>query len=267
MRLSIRHVTTYKYDTPVLYSIQQLRLTPNSAPTQFVSNWELSVPGKLNTSLDAYGNTLQTLVMTRPVSEMSFTVQGDVETTPLQDGRLLEGPGRIPLEHFTCATPLTAPTEAIVALSHTVENLRTPADLITLAQEIQQRVAYRSGITEVTSVAAQALELGQGVCQDHAHLLIACCRARDVPARYVSGYLDPGDVPHAASHAWADVWLEDRGWISVDVTHGCFASGQYCRIAVGRDYAAAAPVRGMRVGGGNEEMSIDVSVEASEKKT
>ena len=90
-------------------------------------------------------------------------------------------------------------------------------------------------------------------------------RARSLPARYVSGYLETSNVPEigeqAASHAWVDVWLEDCGWISVDVTQAQFASEQYCRLAVGRDYAAAAPLRGMRVGGGNETLSVDVSVQ------
>jgi transglutaminase-like putative cysteine protease len=120
-------------------------------------------------------------------------------------------------------------------------------------------VGYRPGLTEVTSTAAQALTLGNGVCQDHAHLMLACCRARGVPARYVSGYIDPGDVPLSASHAWVDVWL-DGGWVSVDVTHAAFASGKYCRLAVARDYEAAAPVRGSRVGGKEEKMDVDVSV-------
>jgi transglutaminase-like putative cysteine protease len=113
----------------------------------------------------------------------------------------------------------------------------------------------------VTSTASQALALGNGVCQDHAHLMLACCRARGVPARYVSGYIDPGDAEHTASHAWVDVWL-DNGWVSVDVTHAAFASGHYCRLAVARDYEAAAPVRGSRVGGKEEKMSVDVSVQA-----
>lgn len=264
MRLSIRHETSYRYDTPVQYSIHQLRLTPPAAPTQFVAHWDLSVPGKLNSSVDAYGNTLHTLVITRPVSELTFVATGDVDTTPLQDGRLLEGPGRIPLEHFTCATSLTTADDAVIALAHAEPQLGTPASLIALSERIRAQLSYRTGVTEVTSTAAEALALGQGVCQDYAHILIACCRARDIPARYVSGYVHAGEVQHGASHAWVDVWLADYGWISVDVTQGAFASGHYCRMAIGRDYPAAAPVRGMRVGGGSEKLAIDVKVNAAQ---
>ncbi|GAA4340569.1 transglutaminase family protein [Pigmentiphaga soli] len=260
MRMSIRHVTSYRYDSPVQYSIQQLRLVPVSTPSQVVVDWDFSAPGKLDASIDAYGNTVRTLVLMRPTTEISFAVRGEVDTTPLRDGRLLEGPGRIPLEHFTCATRLTEPDDAIRALASRFDGLDTPARLLDLAAAIGERMAYQPGITEVGSTAAQALALGQGVCQDYAHLLIACCRTLGLPARYVSGYIDAGDVSQAASHAWADVWLGDSGWVSVDALHARFASEHYCRIAVGRDYDAAAPVRGMRVGGGGESMAVDVSV-------
>jgi transglutaminase-like putative cysteine protease len=76
----------------------------------------------------------------------------------------------------------------------------------------------------------------------------------------VSGYVNPGDAPHSASHAWADVYLADEGWVSVDVTHRRFASDHLCRLAVGRDYTSASPVRGVRVGGGDETMDVRVNI-------
>lgn len=262
MRLSIRHTTTYRYQTPVSYSIQQLRLTPVSTAGQLVVHWSIESPGKLEASIDAYGNVMHTLVLTRAISTLEFLVGGEVDSSPLPDGRLHEGPGRIPIEHFTCSTRLTRADEAITALAHSVPTLDTPNGLLQLAERIRGDVAYEGGITGVSSSAAQALALGRGVCQDHAHLMLACCRARGLPARYVSGYIHPGDVPHAASHAWSDVWLPHLGWISIDVTHARFASGPYCRVALGRDYAAAAPVRGMRVGGGEEALDVDVQVDS-----
>jgi transglutaminase-like putative cysteine protease len=98
------------------------------------------------------------------------------------------------------------------------------------------------------------------VCQDQAHVFIACCRARGIPARYVSGYVHPGDAPHAASHAWADAYLPEQGWISIDVTHRRFASSSLCRLAIGRDYLSASPVRGVRIGGGDETMEARVNI-------
>lgn len=261
MRFSIRHETTYHYGTRVQYSIQQLRQTPSNTPSQFVIRWNIDAPSKLVHSYDTYGNILHTLVLTRPHQSIRLVVEGEIETVVLQDGRLLEGPGRIPLPHFTCQTRLTLPDAALAKMAAQAGPLATPEQLIALAAQISERVEYHSGITAVTSTAAEALELGKGVCQDHAHLMLALCRSRGLPARYVSGYVDVGEVSDAASHAWVDVWLEDAGWVAVDVSHGCFASEKYCRVAIGRDYESAAPVRGMRVGGGEEELEVVVAVD------
>jgi len=261
MRFSIRHETTYHYGTRVQYSIQQLRQTPSNTPSQFVIRWNIDAPNKLAHSYDTYGNVLHTLVLTRPHRSIRLMVDGEVDTVALQDGRLLEGPGRVPLPYFTCQTRLTLPDAALAEIAAQAGPLVTPEQLVGLARNIGERVEYRSGITAVTSSAAEALELGNGVCQDHAHLMLALCRARGLPARYVSGYVDVGEVSDAASHAWVDVWLDHLGWVAVDVSHACFASEKYCRVAVGRDYESAAPVRGMRVGGGDEELEVTVAVE------
>jgi transglutaminase-like putative cysteine protease len=261
MLLNIRHHTSYRYAVPVQYSIQQLRMTPANGSAQMVRRWHIDTVGKLDVTRDAYANTLHTLVLTKPHTEIHLSVTGQVETTLLDGGRLNDGPGRIPLQHYTCWTALTEPDAAIRELAHSVPKIDSPAALIALAENIEAKVQFKAGVTEVTSTAAHALKLGNGVCQDHAHLMLACCRSRGVPARYVSGYIDPGDVPHAASHAWVDVWIEDT-WVSVDVTHATFASGRYCRLAIARDYETAAPVRGSRVGGKEERMSVDVSVQA-----
>jgi transglutaminase-like putative cysteine protease len=262
MYLTIRHDTSYRYEATVHYSIQQLRLTPASGASQVVRRWNIEAPGKLDATFDAYGNVLHTLVLNKPHSEIRLRVSGEIDTFPLVDGRLPDGPGPVPLEHFTCSTPLTDPDAAVCELARSVPSLASPASLIALSERIIERVEFQSGVTEVTSTAAEALALGKGVCQDHAHLMLACCRARGVPARYVSGYIEPGDVPHGASHAWVDVWLEGQGWTSVDVTHASFASEIYCRLAVARDYEAAAPVRGRRIGGREEKLNVSVTVSA-----
>lgn len=261
MRFSIRHETTYHYGSRVQYSIQQLRQTPSNTPSQFVIRWNIDAPNKLVHSHDTYDNVLHTLVLTRPHQSIRLMVDGEIETVALQDGRLLEGPGRIPLPHFTCQTRLTMPDATLQAMAEQAGPLATPEQLVQLARQIGARVEYRTGITAVTSTAVEALALGNGVCQDHAHLMLGVCRARGLPARYVSGYVDVGEVSDAASHAWVDVWLEDAGWVAVDVSHACFASEKYCRVAVGRDYESAAPVRGMRVGGGDEELEVSVAVD------
>jgi transglutaminase-like putative cysteine protease len=260
MYLTIRHDTSYRYEATVHYSIQQLRLTPASGASQVVRRWNIEAPGKLDATFDAYGNVLHTLVLNKPHSEIRLRVSGEIDTFALIDGLLPDGPGPIPLEHFTCATPLTDADPAVCELARSVPSLASPASLIALSEKIIERVEFQPGVTEVTSTAVEALALGKGVCQDHAHLMLACCRARGVPARYVSGYIEPGEVPHGASHAWVDVWLEGLGWTSVDVTHATFASEIFCRLAVGRDYEAAAPVRGRRIGGREEKLNVSVTV-------
>ncbi|RKP54778.1 transglutaminase family protein [Pararobbsia silviterrae] len=262
MRLAIQHETTYRYESPVQYSIQQLRLTPANANAQLILHWHVEAPGKLDTSVDAYGNTLHTLVLTRPHREIRLRVSGEVDTMPLHDGRLGDVVGAVPLEHFTCATRLTEANEAIRSLAQETGALDRPAGLIELADRIRARVAYEPGTSDVASTAADALSAGKGVSQDHAHLMIACCRARGIPARYVSGYIDGGDTPQAASHAWVDVWLDKIGWISIDAARSEFAGGRYCRVAQGRDYEAAAPVRGTRIGGREERLQVSVRVNA-----
>lgn len=264
MRLHIRHDTCYRYAAPVSYTIQLLRLTPRSSGAQRVLDWTIEGPGRRTRQIDAYGNVVHLQVLAQPHREMRVTVHGTVDVNPLPDGRLhpeeQDGP---PREAFLLQTGLTAPDDAVLHLAHgsLPQGLRGIDDALLLAATIRDRVSYLGGATDVTSTAGQALALGSGVCQDHAHLFLSCSRALGVPARYVSGYLHPGDTEHAASHAWVDVWLPGAGWTSLDVTHACFAGWNHCRVAVGRDYESASPVRGVRTGGGEEEMHVSVRVQ------
>jgi transglutaminase-like putative cysteine protease len=264
MRLSIRHETTYRYTTPAHYSIQQLRLTPRAEPHQRVLSWRIDAPGRLQRFTDAYGNVTHTMVLTAPHDAIRVVVTGSVDIGAFTGGTDQPDRELSPLV-FAVATPLTAADEAVRAFAaqHLRKKDRT-ADFLALSEGICAAVAYESGITEVTSTAAHALEVGRGVCQDHAHLFIACCREVGVPARYVSGYVDPGHSDQAASHAWAEVWIEGEGWVSVDVTHREVAREQHCRLAIGRDYLSAAPVRGVRTGGGEESLRVQVSVLANQ---
>lgn len=260
MRLSIRHETAYRYTAPARYSIQQLRLTPRVEPQQRVLNWRIDAPGRLQRFTDAYGNVTHTMVLTTPHDSIRVVVTGSVDIGPLAGGADPIDRELSPLV-FAVATPLTSSDEPVreFAAQH-LRNTDSVAGFLALAESICAAVAYESGITEVTSTAAHALEIGRGVCQDHAHLFIACCRIAGVPARYVSGYVDPGHSDQAASHAWAEVWIEGEGWVSVDVTHRELARERHCRLAIGRDYLSAAPVRGVRTGGGEESLSVQVSV-------
>ena len=263
MPLSIRHETVYRYTSPLTYTIQQLRLTPRAEPHQHVLSWHFDTSGRRYSFTDAFGNLSHMLTVTGNHDEIRIVVEGTVDITPLDRGRLAPDNAFSPLV-FTVPTRLTEPTEAVIEFAQ--RYLRHGAhsnDLLELAQAIDGAVAYQGGATVVTSTATDALRLGQGVCQDHAHLFLACCHVHHIPARYVSGYIDPGNTHHAESHAWIDVWVDEAdfsGWVSIDVTHARFTDGAHCRLAVGRDYDSAAPVRGMRHGGGTESLSVRVNV-------
>ena len=266
MILTIRHETTYHYSTALAYTIQQLHLTPRIEPQQRALSWQINTPGQCHAYTDAYGNLSQMLTINGKHQALSLVVQGSVETIYPYQGRLNLVDTLSPLL-FTMPTRLTESDPTIVALTAaSLPDRGTPAatrHLLRLAENIAAKVAYESGATEVTTTAIAALTLGRGVCQDHAHLYLACCHAWDIPARYVSGYIDPGTTGHAASHAWVDAWVVDSdfaGWVSIDVTHARLMTDAYCRLAIGRDYDSAAPVRGVRRGGGKETMSVDVQI-------
>jgi len=263
MQLSIRHETVYRYTAALTYTIQQLRLSPRTEPHQRVLSWEISTSGRRNAFVDAFGNPSHILTITGMHEEVHIVANGIVDVAPLDRGRLHHADGLSPLV-FTVPTRLTEPNDELTEFA--VKHLQPGAPsrgLLALAEKICDAVDYRSGATVVTTPAADALRLGQGVCQDHAHLFLACCHVHGIPARYVSGYIDPGDTRHAASHAWVDVWVEEvafSGWVSIDVTHARFTGGSHCRLAIGRDYESAAPVRGIRHGGGHESLSVRVDV-------
>ena len=106
------------------------------------------------------------------------------------------------------------------------------------------------------------------MCQDHAHIFIACARVLGLPARYVSGYIlaGQGNDSHVASHAWAEVYVERLGWVSFDPTNRQSATEEYVRLAIGFDYPSAAPIRGSRYGGGIEEMTVRVEIGQSQEQ-
>jgi len=259
MLLNIRHVTRYRYQKPVNYSIQSLRLTPRSDGGQRVREWHINMPGKSLAQQDAYGNLTHTLTLDQPHDEICILVEGSVDTREATHN--LEDDGKLPVLAYLQQTPLTEADDTLRELARLLPAPGEPAEpaLLALMDAIESRVSYQPGATDVSCSAAQALGRGAGVCQDRAHVMIAAARAGGYPARYVSGYLFTGNDGHLASHAWVDVW-NGIHWVSCDVTHKRFTNSHYCRLAVGRDYLDACPVRGMRRGGGGEEMAAVVHV-------
>lgn len=263
MQLHIRHVTRYRYDRPVKYSVQSLRLTPRRDPCQRALAWTITAPGRRLEQIDAHGNISHLLTIEQPHREIQIVVRGVVETA---DSEARQDDGPLSPLAYLAPTALTAPNDELKAFARkALEHIKDPRERAhALADAVYQAVRYKSGTSDVQDSAAAAFKSGEGVCQDHAHVFIASARALGIPARYVSGYLYTGESSDASSHAWVDAWLgPEVGWQSIDVTHRRPAIRNYCRLAVGRDYLDAAPVRGVRHGGGGERMEANVLVAES----
>jgi transglutaminase-like putative cysteine protease len=268
MHLYVRHETVYRYDHPLKYSIQTLKLTPRQDPGQRVLQWRLTAPGRHVEQTDAHGNVSHLLTLEEPHSEIAIVVQGVVDTGDTGTPVLPDDGPLSPLAYLA-PTPLTQADERIreFAAQHLSGGGKLRDRLERLGEAIAEQIRYQPGVTDVTDGAISVFARGEGVCQDQAHAFVACCRAMNVPARYVSGYFYTGDAGAVASHAWADAFLgSDEGWLSVDLTHRSLAGPRHCRLAVGRDYLEAAPVRGVRRGGGYEQLRVSVIVANSQQQ-
>lgn len=265
MQLHIRHETSYRYDHAVKYSIQSLKLTPRRDAGQRALSWRIVAPGRRAEHSDAHGNTTHLLTYEEPHREVAIIVSGIVETSAAHGPVLADEGPLAPLAYLapTSLTRIDPGLREFAAASLAGDGPLT-GRIERLAANLNTTIRYVRGVTGVNDDAATVLARGEGVCQDHAHAFIACCRAGGIPARYVSGYVYTGDNGEVASHAWADAWIgPEQGWLSVDLTQRTLADERYCRLAVGRDYLDAAPVRGVRQGGGGEQMNVIVAVAAS----
>lgn len=258
MRLVVDHETHYRYEAPLRFSTQYLRLMPRDSARQRIVEWRVEAPARCIRTQDGYGNILHVLTVDQPTMEIRIRAAGVVDTAPAAD-EPSDFVG-VPLSPLLFLRT-TARTEADAAIEAFAEPFQSRAGTLEglrqLAAAIHRRMPFRPGETHVSSSAAEAFAIGSGVCQDHAHVFIACCRRLGVPARYVSGYVfSPGHAEsHVASHAWAEAWVGGR-WRSFDVANDCPAGEDHIKLAMGADYFDACPIRGVRVGGGVESMTV-----------
>lgn len=251
MRLTIQHKTQYVYSEPVTYTIQHLRLWPLNGLGQHVKDWHLNVDGHLHRFFDTYGNIVHTLVIDEPHEDLLISVSGEVDTGV---GGLIPRQS-LPMQIFLRDTPLTKASLAMKQFANAFDG--KPVEEMMSA--LRDQMEHIKGVTKVDTTAAQAFELGKGVCQDQTHVFIGCCRSLGIPARYVSGYLFTEDGSLMQTHAWAEVW-QDNAWLGLDVSNGTKVDEMHVRLATGLDYRSASPVTGRRNGGGLEGMSSSVMV-------
>ncbi|MCJ8143003.1 transglutaminase family protein [Ancylobacter sp. A5.8] len=275
MRIHVNHATIYTYDPPANGAIQILRLTPRNHDGQYVVSWRIDVSEscRLQAHQDAFGNLTHTFAVDGPISELRVLVEGEVETQDTA-GVIRGISERFPPTLYMRETDLTAPNASLreFALDSVGSDPDRLAKLHTLMDGIGAAMTYDPDPTHASTSAIEAFELKRGVCQDYAHIFIACARHLGIPARYVSGYL-VGDgstraqgAGHQAGHAWAEAHIEGLGWVGFDATNQMCPIETYVRVAVGLDYLNAAPVRGNRYGGGDENLSVALTVDQSSRQ-
>jgi transglutaminase-like putative cysteine protease len=271
VRLSIDHVTTYHFAAPVRQGLQRLRLTPMACAGQTVIAWDITSEGAAAEVCydDEYTNRVTLIGVASGGDAVTIRAHGLIETRDAA-GVFGRHTGYLPLWHFVRETALTRPGTGIAALTSGLGGDDRLATLHALADRVAAAVVYAPGHTDVATTAEGALAAGRGVCQDQAHVFIAAARHLGIPARYVSGYLlIDGREDQDAGHGWAEGHVEGLGWVGFDVANAICPDARYVRVATGRDYDEAAPVKGLTytvpVGGHAtdvERMTIMLSVKA-----
>lgn len=264
MRIRISHSIAYAYAEPARQITQILRLTPRDHDGQHVMSWRIepNIDGRLRAAQDPFGNIVHTFQADGPIAEMAIQVDGLIETSDLA-GVVRGTIERVPVDVFRRDTLLTTPDEALRGFAtEAVREAGTPlSQMHALMEALHAETACvetgeRTGVSAAAAFAAR-----EGIAQDIAHVFMTCARHLGLPARYVSGYVAQSDsLPHAnGAHAWAEVHLDDYGWIGFDAANGLCPIDTHVRVAAGLDFADAAPVRGARKGGDGEALAVLVS--------
>lgn len=266
------HRTAYTYSDAVEDSVGQFHLTPRVLPWQQVHSTGVSVtphPGDINPDADYFGNATTYFHLTEPHD--SLTIESTSEVTvfdPVYDAHALELPWERarPLAHPGAPGAWLATEYAMQSprarhddetFAYGAESLTPERPIGEAATDLMERIFrdfdYDSTATTVTSTVADAMRKRAGVCQDFAHIALACLRSHGVAARYVSGYLATQPPPGKtrvfgadASHAWLAVWLPGTDqWLAIDPTNNQWAGERYVTVAWGRDYGDVSPVKGI----------------------
>jgi len=268
MRLRVQHETVYHFDPPMRGVVQSHRLTPSLFEGQQAIDWRVTVEGAARGAgfRDGAGDWIETVSLLGPVATMTVSVAGEVETFDLA-GVLRGHRESIPPMAYLRPTRATRADMALIELAGDVVAPLGGAGTLekahALSAAVADAIAYTPGETEHGTTAAEALAMGHGVCQDHAHALIACALSLEIPARYVIGYLLASEETglHEASHAWAELHVEGLGWVGFDVSNRCCPDERYIRLGSGADAVEAAPIRGIAQGLGRERLDVKVTVD------
>ncbi len=292
-RYQIQHLTQYQYSDPVAICQNQLRMMPSSR-AQSLSQIECHQvvtsitpePDAINQHKDYFGNAVYSFSIESLHRRLEVAVQSEVtvrsqpwpkteRTTPWQqiveqitDGR---DPQWLAAQDFCFDSPRIRRNEKFRQYAR--ESFSAGRDVGDAAMELTQRIhddfRYDTKATDVTTQTEQAFEIKAGVCQDFAHIQVACLRSIGLPARYVSGYLrtvpPPGKEPLVGtdeSHAWVSLYMGPQlGWIDLDPTNACRCDTNHIPVCIGRDYSEVSPMRGVVLGGGAPSLRVSVEVQ------
>jgi transglutaminase-like putative cysteine protease len=294
MRLAITHETRYHYSPAVQTAQHVAHLQPSNTPGQQVLRHDMHIEphAPVQHHIDAFLNHRAYWALTQPHEGLMVRAYSEIETLPIPPATATQSWESV-REHFRYRGGQAgdvhsrfvfgshhAPVhEAFLAYAR--PSFSPGRALMQAAQELTARMhrdfRYETASTDINTPALQALQARRGVCQDFAHILLACLRSLGLPARYVSGYLltqaPPGQarlIGSDASHAWVSVYLPElanqvsQGWLDLDPTNdrtGLASPGlDYAQLAVGRDFADVSPLRGVLQGGGAHTLNVAVTV-------
>lgn len=288
MRYSVVHETHYRYAAPVALSHQLMHLTPRALPWQTLDSHHVAIepqPSESAERADDFGNVVRQLLIATPHQALTVRVESDVsvgdraraaraarpapwEAVRDRFGRTGEPPPIEPAQ-FLYDSPRV---ECLAELAYYAQASFPPQRAVLeaaldLADRIHRDFEFDRKATSVSTPLAEVMKLRRGVCQDFAHLMIGCLRALGLPARYVSGYLltvpPPGRprlVGADASHAWVSLWCGQADWIDLDPTNNVLVDDEHITLAWGRDFDDVTPMRGVILGGGEQELVVRVTV-------
>jgi transglutaminase-like putative cysteine protease len=282
MLLQALHTTTYSYTESVAFCHTEVQLKPCNNQNQRLIEHQLIVepePSSLATHYDFFGNEATVLGIDEPHRILRISSKNLLENSASERIHPALTP---PWEHVRDAAHEARTDEAFSAFQFTLDSPRVPikhtfADyarpsfgpgrpFLQCALELNHRIfsdfKYDQTATTVTTPVEQAFRTRHGVCQDFAHVMVACLRALGLPARYVSGYLRTGGslLGASASHAWVAIYCPGFGWIDLDPTNDVIPTVDHVTIGWGRDYSDLPPVKGVVLGGGKHAVKVEVEV-------
>jgi transglutaminase-like putative cysteine protease len=281
MKLRTTHTTTYLYTDPVSICHTLVHLTPRDVRNQRLLDYNLSIdplPEATFSHKDYFGNDVTCFSIHEPHRSLTISAASAIELEP---GDLLEpcltpaweeglaakwrnaAGNAVEAYQFAFTSPRISPAPEFAAYAEPSFTGGRPflEAVVDLCHRIYTDFHYDQQATTVATSVAEVLQCRRGVCQDFAHIAIACLRSMGLAARYVSGYLRIGDlIGSQASHAWVSVFFPGLGWFDLDPTNDRMVSASHVTLAWGRDYSDVAPVKGVTIGGGRHVIRVSVTV-------